>query len=145
MISCALINSDNVVFNVVVFDTLDSVENFDFGSLGEDIRGVPLEEGSPVTFDWTYVDGEFYPPVQPPPTKEELMYQAEQQRQLLLKNANDVFISWQTKLLLNRATEDEKKSLNDWLDYFEALKALNLDDAPDVAWPEQPPIPEGAQ
>lgn len=145
MVTVAVVKDGKVV-NIEVFSNADDIEGFDFAQVhGEGAFGVALPDGSPVGAGYTYDDGAFKAPPLPVPDKAELIGIAEAERQNLLKNANQIFMNWQTKLLLNRATEEEKASLNEWVDYFDALQQLNVTTAPDIDWPEQPPVPETAQ
>lgn len=136
---------DGIVVNLALFDDAGVPDGFDFGYGPGTIWVDVTEIGIEAQIGSSYVDGKFIPAPPPPPTKQELILRAENERQNLIYNANLLFVSWQTKLLLNRATEDEKASLNQWIDYFDTLQQLDISNAPDVEWPEQPPIPEAAQ
>lgn len=45
---------------------------------------------------------------------------------------------WNTKLLLGRLSEEEKASFNAYLNYIDALNAVDTSSAPDVDWPMAP-------
>lgn len=76
----------------------------------------------------------------PPLTKEQLIARFEEQKNVLLENARSIISIWQTKLMLSRISEDELKSLNEWLDYIEALSAIDTDSASDIVWPTSPDL-----
>lgn len=71
-----------------------------------------------------------------PPTAPEL---AESQREQLLAEANTKIVIWQTKLLAGRTlSAGDSAMLNAWLDYIDALDALEIDNAPNIDWPVMP-------
>lgn len=76
----------------------------------------------------------------PPLTKEQLIARFEEQKNVLLENARRIISIWQTKLMLSRISEDELKSLNEWLDYIEALSAIDTNSASDIVWPTSPDL-----
>lgn len=64
---------------------------------------------------------------------------AEAQRQQLLVVAQQLITVWQTKLLMGRAlTENESSQLNIWMDYIDALEAVDVSTAPSIEWPANP-------
>ncbi len=74
----------------------------------------------------------------PPLSPAELYQQAEQRKRMLIDNAQKVIGIWQTKLLLGRISDNEKASLNSWLDYIDAVQDINTSTAPDTIWPPVP-------
>ncbi|MCQ8229093.1 tail fiber assembly protein [Pantoea trifolii] len=74
----------------------------------------------------------------PPLTPSELAAEAVQRKDNLLGNAQQAIGIWQTKLALGRISDAEKTSLNIWLDYIDALQAVDASAAPDIDWPETP-------
>lgn len=74
----------------------------------------------------------------PPPSPAQLSEQAEQRKTRLLEMAQDTISIWQTKLLLGRISDADKASLNAWLDYIDALTAIDTSLAPDINWPVKP-------
>ncbi|MDJ0025206.1 tail fiber assembly protein [Pantoea eucrina] len=74
----------------------------------------------------------------PPPTDAELLEQAQQRKASLLNQAQSVISIWQTKLLLGRTNEQEKTSLNAWLDYIDDLSAAEFHSVADIKWPTPP-------
>lgn len=64
---------------------------------------------------------------------------AEAQRQQLLVVAQQRITVWQTKLLMGRKlTENESNQLNIWMDYIDALEAVDVSTAPSIEWPAIP-------
>ncbi|EIV2971409.1 tail fiber assembly protein [Cronobacter sakazakii] len=65
---------------------------------------------------------------------------AEQERQSLLSAAQSSISIWQSKLLLGRISDSEKARLNSWLDYIDALQAIDISVAPNITWPYVPSV-----
>lgn len=64
---------------------------------------------------------------------------AQRHRDELLDEASLKIAIWQTKLLMGRKlTTDETASLNAWMDYIDAVTAVDTSSAPDIIWPEIP-------
>nr|WP_105666111.1 tail fiber assembly protein [Cronobacter dublinensis] len=45
-----------------------------------------------------------------------------------------------SKLLLGRISDSEKARLNSWLDYIDALQAIDISVAPNITWPYVPSV-----
>lgn len=76
----------------------------------------------------------------PPPTHAESVQAAEGQKQALTAQAN-AFISskqWAGKAALGRLKGDEQVQYNAWLDYLDALEAINTSEPQEIIWPERP-------
>ncbi|ELY2767209.1 tail fiber assembly protein [Cronobacter malonaticus] len=73
----------------------------------------------------------------PPPSREELLYQAKEKKAALIREANDYMNSkqWPGKAAIGRLKGDELAQYNLWLDYLDALEAVDTSTAPDVPWP----------
>lgn len=72
-------------------------------------------------------------------TYEQEIIRAENERKRLLNLAQQNISLWQTKLLMGRKlTENEMHQLNIWVDYIDAVSALDLTSAPDIVWPVLP-------
>lgn len=72
--------------------------------------------------------------------KEELAAIMESQRQLLINNAN-AFMNgrqWPGKAAIGRLKRDELTRYNAWLDYLDALEAVDASSTGDVNWPVSP-------
>ena len=92
-----------------------------------------------VRIGWYYEKGKFSPPTQPPKTHDELLREAEAQRQSLIDAAMASISLIQLKLRAGRKlTQAETTRLNAVLDYIDAVTATDTSTAPDVIWPELP-------
>ena len=78
----------------------------------------------------------------PPPTKEDLIAAAENERQSRIDAANDFMNrkQWPGKVAIGRLKGDELAQYNLWLDYLEALEAVDTSSAPDINWPVPPVV-----
>ncbi|MCW7301471.1 tail fiber assembly protein [Escherichia coli] len=78
----------------------------------------------------------------PPPSHEELIQQAESERQLLLNQANEYMNSkqWPGKAAIGRLKGEELAQYNSWLDYLDALELVDTTGAPDIEWPTPPAV-----
>ncbi|QCZ26140.1 tail fiber assembly protein [Leclercia adecarboxylata] len=78
----------------------------------------------------------------PPPTHEELASSArtELQRRIDAANAYMNGKQWPGKAALGRLKGDELAGYNAWLDYLDALEAVDVTTAPDITWPDQPTV-----
>lgn len=76
----------------------------------------------------------------PPPTHEEQIAAAELQKQRLINQANEYMNSkqWPGKAAMGRLKDAEKAQYNLWLDYLDALEAVDTSSAPDIKWPTPP-------
>lgn len=75
----------------------------------------------------------------PPLSKGEALECAINKKASLMSDATQSITVWQTKLLMGRKlSEDDKASLNSWIDYIDELQSLDLSSAPDVTWPILP-------
>ncbi|WP_368880232.1 tail fiber assembly protein [Proteus mirabilis] len=70
--------------------------------------------------------------------KNEPSIQASVQKQNLVNDVNVAIGLLQSKLLLGRMNEGEKKLLNQWLDYLDKLDTIDVSLAPDIDWPIKP-------
>lgn len=76
----------------------------------------------------------------PPLPKEQLIKQAEAQKQYLIAEVHTETEMLRTKLALGRIKEDEKALLNAWLDYLDELEAVDVSTAPDIIWLVKPEV-----
>lgn len=74
----------------------------------------------------------------PPVSKEQLIAEAEQQKQSLLTEANNAIAPLQYAENLGIATDDESASLVDWQKYCVYLNRVDTTTAPDIEWPVKP-------
>lgn len=58
----------------------------------------------------------------------------------LIQEANDYISSkqWPGKAVMGRLSDAEKVQYNAWLDYLDALEAVDTSSAPDINWPVSP-------
>lgn len=76
----------------------------------------------------------------PPPTHDELVSEANITRQHLIDQANDLMNSkqWPGKAAIGRLKGDELIEYGLWLDYLDALEAVDTSSAPEITWPDPP-------
>ncbi|SUC46993.1 Caudovirales tail fibre assembly protein [Providencia stuartii] len=74
----------------------------------------------------------------PPISKEQLIAGAEQQKQLLLAEANNAIAPLQDAIDLGMATEAETAALQAWKKYRVLLNRVDTSTAPNIDWPEKP-------
>lgn len=121
--------SNGVVVNIVVWDGS--------GDLFSDYQTVNLDEIN-AGIGWSYSDGEFSPPPAPEVSQEELVSQAEMNKQSLLISARSTISIWQTELQLGIISDDDKASLISWLAFIKEVQAIDTNSAPDISWPIPP-------
>lgn len=68
---------------------------------------------------------------------------AEQHRQTLLVQVDELISDWRVELMLGDISEENKKKLSSWMAYKTAVKAVDVSTAPDVSWPAQPEVAIG--
>ncbi|MEX9953004.1 tail fiber assembly protein, partial [Providencia rettgeri] len=71
-------------------------------------------------------------------SKEQLIAEAEQQKQSLLAEVNSAIAPLQYAENLGIATTDESASLVDWQKYCVYLNRIDTSTAPDIEWPVKP-------
>ncbi len=76
----------------------------------------------------------------PAPTQDELIAEAVREKQRRIDAANDLMNSkqWPGKAAIGRLKGDELAQYNLWLDYLDALEAVDTSSAPDIEWPTPP-------
>ncbi|EJB1248285.1 tail fiber assembly protein [Salmonella enterica] len=76
----------------------------------------------------------------PPPTHEELIQAAEFEREYRIDSANEFMNNkqWPGKAAIGRLKDSELMKYNLWLDYLDALEAVDTSSAPDIKWPTPP-------
>ncbi|EHC5015235.1 tail fiber assembly protein [Escherichia coli] len=131
MMSNYALVKNGVVENVVVWDGK--------GELFSEFVTVELNDDSVASVGWSYDGKEFTPPPEPEKTHEELIAEADAEKQSRLDYASSKIVVWQTKLLMGRKlTTDETASLNAWMDYIDAVTEIDSSSATDICWPEMP-------
>lgn len=78
----------------------------------------------------------------PAPTTEELIAAAESKQQQLINEANAYINNrqWPGKAAIGRLKGEELSQYNLWLDYLDALEAVDASSAPDINWPVPPEL-----
>lgn len=76
----------------------------------------------------------------PPPTHEEQIEEADAKKQQRIEQVNSYMSSkqWPGKAAMGRLTDEEKVKYNAWLDYLDALEAVDTASVPDINWPDEP-------
>ncbi|EIH1837966.1 tail fiber assembly protein [Escherichia coli] len=76
----------------------------------------------------------------PPPTHDELVAMADAQKQSLIDEANEHINSkqWPGKAAIGRLKGDALTQYGLWLDYLDALEAVDTSSVPDIEWPTPP-------
>lgn len=76
----------------------------------------------------------------PPLTYEELINVAEREKQKRINQVNEYVNSrqWPGKAAIGRLKGDELTQYNLWLDFLDALEAVDTSSAPDIKWPTPP-------
>ncbi|WP_412097173.1 tail fiber assembly protein [Citrobacter braakii] len=76
----------------------------------------------------------------PPLTREEELAAADSKKQALIDQANEYMNrkQWPGKAAMGRLRDEEKAQYNTWLDYLDALDAVDTSSAPDIDWPIPP-------
>lgn len=113
------------------FDLSDAVEVEDsvyleFINPPDGMIRVPGDDGLPA---WGKI---------PPPTKEQLIEQAEAEKQRRIDEVHTETEMLRAKLALKRIRPDEEAMLIAWLDYLDLLEAIDTTIAPDIDWPQKP-------
>ena len=78
----------------------------------------------------------------PPPTRDELIAAAVQEKQVRTGQTNDYINDkqWPGKAAIGRLKGDELALYNLWLDYLDVLEAVDTSSAPDINWPVPPEV-----
>ena len=77
----------------------------------------------------------------PPPSHEELVQIAENNRQRLLAHADAVMLDWRTELMLGEISDANKARLSAWMAYKNKVKAVDVTTALGrVNWPVPPEV-----
>ncbi|MGA6578892.1 tail fiber assembly protein, partial [Providencia sp. NPDC089923] len=74
----------------------------------------------------------------PPISKEQLIAEAEIQKQSLQAEANNAIAPLQDAVDLGIATDEEKAKLTAWKKYRVLLNRVDIFLAPDIDWPQKP-------
>lgn len=75
----------------------------------------------------------------PPPTREELITAAENERHRLLAHADAMMLDWRTELMLGEISDANRAKLSAWMAYKNDVKAVDVTTNPaHVNWPVPP-------
>lgn len=79
--------------------------------------------------------------INPPPTHEQLIQAAENERQRLLAAADAIMLDWRTELMLGEISDANRAKLSAWLLYKNQVKAVDVTTDPEhVNWPVIPEL-----
>lgn len=79
--------------------------------------------------------------INPPPTHEQLIQAAENERQRLLSAADAVMLDWRTELMLGEISDANRAKLSAWVAYKNEVKAVDVTTDPEhVNWPVTPEL-----
>lgn len=77
----------------------------------------------------------------PPPSREELITAAENERQQLLAHADAMMLDWRTELMLDEISDTNRAKLSAWMAYKNEVKSADVTTAPEhVSWPAPPEV-----
>ncbi|HDS7683621.1 TPA: tail fiber assembly protein [Enterobacter kobei] len=110
-------------------------------SLDDGVTVINIDDISPQPgIGWSFDGTNFTAPPTPELTKEEYIAQAESTKAALLSSAQTTISIWQSELLLNTISDDDKASLINWLAYIKEVKAVDTSTDPDINWPTPPAL-----
>ncbi|MEE9647909.1 tail fiber assembly protein [Enterobacter soli] len=110
-------------------------------SLDDGVTVINIDDISPQPgIGWSFDGANFTAPPAPELTKEEYVSQAESTKAALLSSAQTTISIWQSELLLDTISDEDKASLIDWLAYIKEVKAVDTSTAPGINWPTPPEI-----
>ncbi|EFE0885799.1 tail fiber assembly protein [Escherichia coli] len=78
--------------------------------------------------------------INPPPTHEQLIQAAENERQRLLSAADAIMLDWRTELMLGEISDANRAKLSAWLAYKNQVNAVDKNEAitEGFNWPNAP-------
>ncbi|MCR3710658.1 tail fiber assembly protein [Citrobacter freundii] len=129
----AVIN-DGKVSNIILWDG----NNSDFF---KEINGKIIEvpEGVETNIGWEY-DGETFTPTPTPEIdKIQLIHCAQLEKEGRINYAMNSK-QWPGKAAIDRLNDDEAVKYNVWLDYLDALYAVDVSNVPYIKWPVEPNV-----
>lgn len=125
---------NNLVENIIVCDSYDDAHELFPESIVSSVDGLAVGIG------WKYDGEKFSAPPEAELTHVELVALADAEKQERIAQANEYMNSnqWPGKAVLGRLKGDELAQYNAWLDYLDALEAVDTSSAPDINWPVPP-------
>lgn len=138
MANYALIK-DGIVVNTILWAGPEE-SPMDFGP---DITYQVIDDSNIVGIGFSFRDGEFSAPAITDEEQATLDAKAVAEnmnrKESLIAEVNSTIAVWQTKLLVGRKlTTAETKSLNQWLDYYDLLVAVDANTKDTISWPSKP-------
>ncbi|WP_247717478.1 tail fiber assembly protein [Morganella morganii] len=79
--------------------------------------------------------------INPPVTEEQLIAEAEANKQALIAEVSQKTQLWQTQLMLGIITEEDKASLKEWMLYVQLVQTVDTSLGAGVIWPTPPASP----
>ena len=78
--------------------------------------------------------------INPPPTHEQLIQAAENERQRLLAAADAIMLDWRTELMLGEISDANRAKLSAWLAYKNQVNSVDINEAitEGFDWPQVP-------
>ncbi|EFO4643088.1 tail fiber assembly protein [Escherichia coli] len=130
----AVVNNGKVS-NIILWD--GSSSDF-FKEVDGEIIEIP--EGVKISIDWGYDGEKFSPTPTPEIDKAQLIKTALLEKEGRISAANYTMNSkqWPGKAAIGRLKDGELAKYNVWLDYLDALYAVDVSNAPDIKWPAEP-------
>lgn len=99
---------------------------------------IEIKDGIDAAIGYSVVDGDFVAPLQPEPTHDELVLEAQRQKTQILLSINETTQTWQTQLALGIITDEDKVTLTLWMKYAQAVDSIDTSVAPNIIWPIAP-------
>lgn len=99
---------------------------------------IEVKAGVEAGIGYSIADGEFVAPATVTPSKEELIVEADKQKQQILQSVNTTTQMWQTQLTLGIITNDDKEALTAWMKYAQSVNAVDTSASPNITWPSEP-------
>ncbi|MCW2454606.1 UNVERIFIED_ORG: hypothetical protein M2414_002345 [Rahnella aquatilis] len=99
---------------------------------------IEVKAGVEAGIGYSIVDGEFVAPATVTLSKEELIVEADKQKQQILQSVNTTTQMWQTQLTLGIITNDDKEALTAWMKYAQSVNAVDTSASPNITWPSEP-------
>lgn len=124
-----------LVVNIILWDGEDT----DFAKdIDGELIATPVD--IQVSIGWSYDGEKFSSPPEPDKTKEQLIQEANLEKEGRINSANEYMNSkqWPGKAAIGRLKGDELAQYNLWLDYLDALEAVDTSTAPEIDWPQKP-------
>lgn len=125
----ALIDADNVVKNIVVWDGV--------GDIFKQYTTINVDDIS-AEIGWSWDGSSFVAASSPVLTPEEIIAQAESEKRSRIQVASDIISPFQDAVDLGEATEAEISSLAAWKKYRVLLNRVDTSKAQDIEWPDSP-------